>query len=272
MKTISFKDLYLTDYTLDKIFAMRQKWAEHAVFNTLDSPRPTNCLLFLCGCRAVYTRRDRTVVTAKSGSIVYVPQGARYQVEFVETAKNSPQAILLEFELKTPQNTVLTAAPDITVLEETPGPAMTDLFEEMANAYTRPVISHAVLKSISYRILSELSRRFYQDNIFSREFKSISEGILYMEKNFDQALSIEEIAGMCHVSVSCFRRLFHKYSGMSPVQYKTAIKLDYAKKLLQNNAMKISEIAAMLGYDDPSYFCRVFKKHTGYSPAKYAGN
>ena len=69
------------------------------------------------------------------------------------------------------------------------------------------------------------------------------------------------------------RRQFHAFTGMTPNEYLTDIRIRYAKRLLrQKNKLRlpVSEIAWMCGFYDAAYFCRLFRKHVGVSPSDYA--
>lgn len=69
------------------------------------------------------------------------------------------------------------------------------------------------------------------------------------------------------------RRMFRKETGMTPVSYLNHLRLEHAKKLLdqqQTTGYTIGEIALMCGFYDPRYFTRLFTRHAGASPMKYA--
>ncbi len=68
---------------------------------------------------------------------------------------------------------------------------------------------------------------------------------------------------------SQFALSFKKATGKSPAKYKTDIKIAKAINLLTTSSLPISQIAVLAGYNDPFYFSRVFKKHTGFSPREY---
>lgn len=71
-------------------------------------------------------------------------------------------------------------------------------------------------------------------------------------------------------SSSHFRKLFKEITGQSPIMYFNRMRIEYAKTLLQQNStLSIKEIAASVGFPDPYYFSRVFKKFTGSSPSDY---
>ena len=66
-----------------------------------------------------------------------------------------------------------------------------------------------------------------------------------------------------------FIHLFREYTGFSPHAYVTRLRLDKAKDLMVSTTMNISEIAFAVGYANPLYFSRLFKRHTGLSPSRF---
>ncbi|ACT93099.1 AraC family transcriptional regulator [Dyadobacter fermentans] len=97
----------------------------------------------------------------------------------------------------------------------------------------------------------------------------ITETITHMRLNLDQKLSVEDMARQHQLSCSHFSMLFRKGTGMAPVDYFIHLKMQKACQLIYANEGKIKEIAMSLGYDDPFYFSRVFKKNMGQSPEQY---
>jgi AraC-like DNA-binding protein len=66
-----------------------------------------------------------------------------------------------------------------------------------------------------------------------------------------------------------FRKKFRQYAGMTPSAYILKQKLQHAKRLLRSGLYSVAEAAQGAGFDDPSYFSKVFKKHTGLLPGEY---
>jgi AraC-like DNA-binding protein len=66
--------------------------------------------------------------------------------------------------------------------------------------------------------------------------------------------------------------LFGDYTGKSPSRYKTDIKIEAAKKMLEGSATSVEQIATLLGFANSAYFCRTFKKETGLTPNEYRKN
>ncbi|HVW59153.1 MAG TPA: AraC family transcriptional regulator [Puia sp.] len=107
-------------------------------------------------------------------------------------------------------------------------------------------------------------------NVKEQEAKDmVHETILYMRRELGGRLTIEEMAAMHNLSASHFSSLFRKSTGMSPMDYFIHLKLQKACLLLYTDDIKIKHIAQALGYDDPYYFSRLFKKYQGISPDQY---
>ena len=74
------------------------------------------------------------------------------------------------------------------------------------------------------------------------------------------------------MSTSWFIRNFKQYTGSSPMQYILSIRIYNAEVLLKNEQYNITEISNIVGYDNPLYFSRIFKKVKGLSPSEYRKN
>lgn len=82
-------------------------------------------------------------------------------------------------------------------------------------------------------------------------------------------LSIEELAKISQLSLFSFKREFKKEFYDSPKNYINTLRIKKAKELLQLSKMSISEIAYEVGFNDPLYFTRLFKKKVGTSPTSF---
>ena len=91
----------------------------------------------------------------------------------------------------------------------------------------------------------------------------------YIESHYNLNICIQQLAEIAHLSISQLMRNFKAETGQSIVKYITDFRINQAKALLDNPTLKIYEVANQVGFDDVSYFCRVFKKSTDYSPTEY---
>jgi len=93
--------------------------------------------------------------------------------------------------------------------------------------------------------------------------------IKYMHANLNKKITVEEMASRQNLSSSRFSNLFRKATGMPPNDYFIYLRMQKACELLDEQEARIKCVAGCLGYDDPYYFSRLFKKHIGVSPEKY---
>ncbi len=97
----------------------------------------------------------------------------------------------------------------------------------------------------------------------------IEKAIQYMRNNLNNPLTLYEIANHVNLSCSHFSALFRQKTGYSPIDYFIRLKIQHACQLLDLTRTRIKEISAQLGFDDPYYFSRVFRKIIGESPLVY---
>ena len=71
------------------------------------------------------------------------------------------------------------------------------------------------------------------------------------------------------LSYSLYRKKFKEYTGISPAQYQIQLSIDKTKDLLIATQKPLKEIALDIGLESYDYFCRVFKRKTGYTPSEF---
>ena len=86
-----------------------------------------------------------------------------------------------------------------------------------------------------------------------------------------EALTVEQIAQLCNLSVSNLKRVFHIYSDIGVMKYFTSVKLRCSMKELLTDK-SIAQVSDELGFSSPSYFHTVFKKELGITPREYIKN
>ncbi len=91
----------------------------------------------------------------------------------------------------------------------------------------------------------------------------------YVEKNYAEPLTLKEMAKHFHFNPSYLSSYFASHNKEGFTEYLNKIRTDNAAELLRRREATISEISERVGYSDPSYFSRVFKKATGFSPSEY---
>lgn len=91
----------------------------------------------------------------------------------------------------------------------------------------------------------------------------------YVDEHYMDNISLSNIAEKFFVTPSYLSRSFKKTAGINLISYITDKRIQTAKEYMESGNLKLSEIAFLAGYDDYTYFNKVFKRHTGYSPKDY---
>ncbi len=94
----------------------------------------------------------------------------------------------------------------------------------------------------------------------------------YIKENLHKKITLSEIAQYVNVSESYFSHLFKKETKINFIDYVNNCKIKAAQEMLLHSSMKVSEIAASLGFENPNYFNILFKRLTGNTPGNYRDN
>jgi transcriptional regulator GlxA family with amidase domain len=97
----------------------------------------------------------------------------------------------------------------------------------------------------------------------------IQRAIEWMTQNLAKPASINDLANAMHISYRTLNRRFVEITGIAPLAYLQALKIEKAKELLEGTGGDFEAITAKVGYEDVSSFRRLFKRSTGLSPAQY---
>ncbi|MBB6501169.1 AraC family transcriptional regulator [Pedobacter cryoconitis] len=116
-----------------------------------------------------------------------------------------------------------------------------------------------------------LSTFLYPEENFSgtEDKEMIKETIVFMRERLADRFTVEDLSSRYQLSASHFSSLFRQTTGTSLIEYFIQLKIQRACQLLYGTKVKIREVASGLGYDDPFYFSRLFKKLMGVSPEHY---
>lgn len=97
----------------------------------------------------------------------------------------------------------------------------------------------------------------------------IRQAAAYIDENYFEDLNLSALAEKFRVESSYFSRMFRQEMGENLIFYITRRRIEKAQSLIANSDTNLTEIAFLVGYNDYSYFNRVFKKNTGMSPREY---
>lgn len=105
--------------------------------------------------------------------------------------------------------------------------------------------------------------------IHSKDSHIIHDIAQYLEQNYHDEISLQQIAGKFFLSREYISRKFKQEFGVTLSDFLGRIRIEKAKTLLLNPQIRIAQIAEMVGYQDEKYFSKVFKKMEGFTPNEY---
>jgi YesN/AraC family two-component response regulator len=120
-------------------------------------------------------------------------------------------------------------------------------------------------KALFYQLVNKaLLTERYQQN--SESHSMIEQTIDYIRKHYMESITLESLAKQHRMKAKYFSYLFHKYTGIGPINYLIQYRMNLANELLMTASFSVREIARSVGYSDAYYFSRLFKKHNGMAP------
>ncbi len=128
-----------------------------------------------------------------------------------------------------------------------------------------------LLSILLHQIFISLHRQMIKEHKIRNEYLETEMELAtqYFNDNYNTAISIEDYASSRGMSISWFIRSFKQYTNVTPMQYIVSLRITNAQILLETTKYNVKEIGYIVGYDNPLYFSRIFKKQKGISPSEY---
>jgi AraC-like DNA-binding protein len=100
-------------------------------------------------------------------------------------------------------------------------------------------------------------------------YRRVVSAKIFIDENFREPISLEQISKQAYFSRFHFHRLFTRIYNITPHNYLTAKRLQHAKSLLQQEGITITEISRSVGFESLASFSLLFKKRNGFAPQYY---
>ncbi len=250
----------------DKLFDPVWKLKFHA--------NPTHELLHVVRGKLELTYRDGTIFPAEAGDTLFNFAGKEHKDVF-DTGEEL-EIFYICFKWKHDKqyfnivdNHKLTELSANTTIE------MRKIFDTMrfdaGNSEIDRVLANSRLMNILMLIYRDATVPAVnkEAGVENRHKKMIKKAKAYIDRSFQKAISLEEVAAHLKASPFYLSRIFSRESDFSFVEYLTEVRMNEAKKLLRDGRYIVADVAMMVGYEDSTYFSRVFKKRFGCSPGKF---
>ncbi len=222
--------------------------------------RKMHCFVFRLSGQKLFDFGEKAIVM-NPGEVIFLPQGSSYRHSNI-TEECRYMSISFHADISNPK-------PAIWSFENfTEADYICNHFADLWNLGTQS--ERHKCYSLFYSLLSYISgidALKYSDR---RKFEVIEPAILYLKTHiFDIELKTDYLHTLCGISDTYFRKIFTAKYNSTPQSYIINKRISYAKSLIDSGGFEnISDIAAAVGYSDPLYFSKAFKKKYGMPPSK----
>ena len=226
--------------------------------------------------RFIYIYKGKGYFTLSSGEsfeagakdMIYLPYGEKY-TSFWRGYEDDPEIhyFILDIVLKDNGNNVVDFGAEPGIIIHDSASNYKGIFNEIIEEYNSNPIYSLACVSLVFRFCYEVICNQKTDKI-PIKYQKIMDGIFYINNNYLDSFTIGDLAKMCAVSESCFRRLFYEYKGRQPIEFKNSLRIRKAKELLMTGKYTVTEVASMVNCGDLKYFSKMFKRYMGCTPSK----
>jgi AraC-type DNA-binding domain-containing proteins len=151
------------------------------------------------------------------------------------------------------------------------GGASADMTLKVNNQFIKNIQQINTIEDLCFN-LQEIVESFSNsllNHIPSHNSTIIKKAIVFIANHFNDAISLENVADAVNMHPSYFSSKFKKATGSSFKEYLNMVRIEEGKRLLTNTNFSIIDIALATGFEDQSYFTKVFKKYTGLTPKQF---
>jgi AraC-like DNA-binding protein len=177
---------------------------------------------------------------------------------------------MMESGIESSKGQVSVRAMDVSAIDADLLDAVVRLVRLLDTPGEMPVLAPLIVREIIYRLLKgeQGARLGHLVASTGGDTKRISRALRQLRENITEPLRIENIARDLGMSVSGFHHHFKSVTAMSPVQYQKQLRLQEARRLMLGEDLDVATAGFRVGYEDPSYFSREYKKLFGAPPQR----
>ena len=169
-----------------------------------------------------------------------------------------------------PQNFDLFGLESARVYPAKPSHEIGEMFEGMiAELQAKLPFYERVVISRFFELVARLQRRAESLRPAGPHAECINRVLQLLNREFERELSLDELAATAAMSKYHFLRCFKAMVGVSPLEYRNALRIEHAKVLLEDLALPVAQVGVMVGFSSGAYFSDAFKRAVGCSPRAY---
>lgn len=178
-------------------------------------------------------------------------------------------SIIMESRIETKKGSASVKAMDVSPIDADLLDAVVRLARLLDTPDEMQALAPLIIREIIYRLLrGKQGARLSHLLASGGDARRISRAIKQLREHIDRPLKIENIAREFGMSVSGFHHHFKSVTAMSPLQFQKQVRLQEARRLMLGEELDVASASSRVGYEDPSYFSREYKKLFGAPPQR----
>lgn len=230
--------------------------------------RPDYLLLYIYRGAVCFFLHGREVQARSGDFILYAPGEEQHHIY---TANRSGEFYYLHFTVEDPRDLEPLEMTSSVLYHSTPSAETADTFERIIRELQTRRANYRQACRLMARYLFICVNRQLRGNVEAQQEPELTAVIQHIRQHYAENTDLAAYAKKCQMSKYHFCRLFKQQTGMSPMEYRTSVRMEHARELLTTSRCSIKKIAELTGYSSPEYFSDAFKKQTGCSPSQYRG-
>lgn len=231
---------------------------------------------FMCAGKAEYTfgRQGGERITFLSGDILWMPEGTWREASFLADSSRFFSVQFRVSQVLPAYDSVYAKLMRGPVIVQAANPGYVEgLFRRLHRLRGHPGGgAYLEMQGVLLQILAAVAQAFEQKGVSPHVLYRIHEVEEYILNHFDDpSLSVARLAQRSGWSIKHFIACFKEATGQTPVAYLRRVRINHALDLLAQEDLSVQEVAWMVGYKDPAYFSRIFRRTVGYPPSQAFG-
>jgi AraC-like DNA-binding protein len=256
-----------------QIYSLGWQVQDSPLYNFDGMKRPDeagNCIFqyTLSGSGIIEINGQKHVLNKENAFITVIPSKHKYYLpkggekwEFIFLTLKGDYAVSEWIKLQEQFGSVLSFSEEEDIIKYLCEIYYTAVDDKLSDGYDTSYVAYEFIMKLSRALNYQSTKRSLINN-------SINNSIAFMKDNLNKDLSLEDIAAAVNMSKFHYNHTFTKALGISPWNYLTKLRVEYAAKLLLTTNLTVDEISIMSGYTSANYFNKVFRKYAVTSPGK----
>lgn len=271
MKIIELAKLHQCEYFVKITTCHSTTWPSGTEWATPRGGKNANGFMYCHSGRVEYfDKDDQKILSAGAGDLVYTPSNFEYTVRFFDSNLSvAARTQMLGFRLFDESDSIL-LAPTVFKVPITHQQRLLAHLDHFSTLTSTGKWIPGILIIRLYSFLTDLSLYIYNNQDKLDALDCIAPALEYIADFENRDFTVANLASLCSVSEVWFRKQFRRATGQSPLDYINTERIKQACALLNNGQeSSIASVAYQVGFHDPLYFSKIFKKLVGCTPSDY---